>query len=209
MTTIPAIQVPAEHYVHDYDSPGRWSSYWVQIQAMKDLAGTGKLLEVGIGNGVVAHYLRAILDLPLTTVDIDPDLRPDHVASITDLPFETGAYTVAAACEVLEHIPYDDAADALGELRRVAGNAVISVPNVTRSLFLTVGTSGRNLTKRIEPPLVRARQAPTIEDQHYWELGLEGYSVDRFRETIQQAGWSITADFRNDAYGVHHFFILE
>jgi hypothetical protein len=194
LSSLPEIQVPATHYLDDYDNEGRWTSYWIQIRAMRDLAGTGPLAEVGIGHGVVAHYLRDILGLPLTTVDIDPDLQPDHVATITDLPFADGAFAVTAACEVLEHLPYDDAAAA---------------PNVTRSLFLTVGTSGRNLTKRIEPPLVRARQVPTIEDQHYWELGLEGYSVDRFRETIHQAGWSISSDFRNDAYGVHHFFILE
>lgn len=204
----PTIQVPSDHYREGYDSEGRWSSYWVQISAMLDLAGKGKALEVGVGNGVVAHYLRQIAGLDLTTVDIDPELAPDHIASITELPFGDREFAVVAACEVLEHLPYDATESALRELRRVADTAVISIPEVNRTGSISFRVSSRRKSIQFPIPSPSRRTSPLIAGEHYWELGMEGYDLARITDSMKSAGWRIDREFRHDANAWHHFFVL-
>ena len=70
--------------------------------------------------------------MEVTTVDIDPALGPDVVGSVTRLPFDDDAFDVALCCEVLEHLPWDEAEAALQEVSRVVSRgAVVSVPDVT------------------------------------------------------------------------------
>jgi SAM-dependent methyltransferase len=207
MSGAQSIQVTADHYDHGYDGPGRWSSYWVQIESMRDMVGDGKALEVGVGNSTVANYLRRVLQIPLTTVDIDPELQPDHLASITDLPFTDRQFTVVAACEVLEHLPFDQAEVALRELRRVAESAVISVPNPGRTISLTLGLNPRRHTFHVDVSWLGRRTEPVVKDQHYWELGMRRYELRKFRRLIRRCGWEIVRDFRNDDFAMHHFFI--
>lgn len=208
MSNLPEIQVSADHYAVGYDSAGRWTSYWVQIENTLRLARGGRALEVGIGNGLAAHYLRHISGIPLTTVDIDPQLRPDHLASIVDLPFADREFAVVAACEVLEHLPYEQAERGLKELRRVADSALISVPHVTRTFGFSLGFNSRKLSYRFELPVYSRRRSPIFEDQHYWELGMENHEMGRFKRSIEESGWNLESDFRNDGNAWHHFFIL-
>ena len=122
------VQVPTTHYMDGYDTLERFQSYWHQLQQATALG--GRVVEIGIGNGTVSAILR-LRGLEVVTVDLDSNLRPDVVADIRDLPFETGSFDGALACEVLEHLPWDDLPKALGELRRVARKwTVVSVPSV-------------------------------------------------------------------------------
>src|SRR5439155_26839360 len=82
------------------------------------------------GNGTVSSVLRA-RGLDVVTADIDRELRPDVVADIRELPFADRSFDGVLACEILEHIPWDDLPIAFGELRRVARRWVVfSVPSV-------------------------------------------------------------------------------
>ena len=120
-------QVRREHYFAGYDNPNRFASYWHQIDETSRLG--GRVIEIGIGNGTVAAVLRA-RGLEVTTVDIDPDLDPDVVADIRELPFPDDAFDTALAAEVLEHLPWETVSIAMGELMRIARRGVvISVPN--------------------------------------------------------------------------------
>jgi len=122
------VQVPASHYEEGYDTLERFQSYWLQLHEATQLGGS--ILEIGIGNGTISAVLRT-RGLEVVTVDIDRELGPDVVADIRDLPLDDGSFDGVLACEVLEHIPWDDVPRALGELRRVARRwAVISVPSV-------------------------------------------------------------------------------
>jgi SAM-dependent methyltransferase len=122
------VQVPTSHYEEGYDTPERFQNYWHQLQEATELG--GRVLEIGIGNGAISTVLRT-RGLEVVTVDIDRELGPDVVADIRDLPLDDGSFDGVLACEVLEHIPWDDVPRALGEIRRVARRwAVISVPSV-------------------------------------------------------------------------------
>jgi len=77
----------ASHYDFDkYMQMPRWCSYWHQIRIIQSLQ-PKTLLEVGVGNGL----LRAICThygIEVRTIDIDPELKPDVVASVQKIPFE-------------------------------------------------------------------------------------------------------------------------
>src|SRR5438270_12459175 len=113
------LQVEARHYFDDkYDGPGRFISYWNQIDLVRKRA-PASLLEIGMGNGLLSDYLRKA-GLAVTTLDIDPKLEPDVTAALPHLPFPEGAFDMVVAYEVLEHIPWELFAPSLAEMRRVS-----------------------------------------------------------------------------------------
>lgn len=112
-------QVEPEHYFRDeYDSKQRWMSYWIQINELRKLK-PRSILEIGIGNGLVSHYLRQ-RGFDITTMDIDERLKPDIVGSVLSIPFSSDSFEVVACFEVLEHLPYGDFLTALKEINRIS-----------------------------------------------------------------------------------------
>jgi SAM-dependent methyltransferase len=89
----------------------------------------GSVLHVGCGGDRLPSYIAHDQEVRL---DINPDAKPDIVASMTDMgdigPFD-GLYTSHA----LEHLAPHDVARALSEFRRVlkpGGVAIIIVPDL-------------------------------------------------------------------------------
>jgi len=79
-------QPPTSYYNStSYDSKRRFISYWHQITETLELR-PKTVLEVGKGNGFIEDYLKK-LGITVTTIDIDPDLKPDTVSGITATPF--------------------------------------------------------------------------------------------------------------------------
>lgn len=116
---------------------------------------TGRALEVGCGEGVIAaHLLRhwpqvVALDLPDSGLRGQWQDRPGPAYLHADahrLPFPDGQFDVVVAAEVLEHLP--DPERGLAELARVgAGNLVLSVPRepIFRGCNLLAGRHVRRL----------------------------------------------------------------
>jgi ubiquinone/menaquinone biosynthesis C-methylase UbiE len=126
------------------------------LAAVTDLyrrASPATVLEVGCGEGKLAHYLvrhaprpqrfvACDLDLGAVVPGIDP-LIDLHVASVYELPFGDASFDLVVCCEVLEHL--HDPERGLAEVARVARRAaVISTPreplwrilNVARGRYL-------------------------------------------------------------------------
>jgi len=101
----------------------RWSSYHYQL---RDIVQTrsSSILEVGVGDRVVANYLKHNTDIEYTSIDIADDVGADVMGSITKLPFENKSFDSVCAFEVLEHLPYDTLDTSLSELARVARRVV-------------------------------------------------------------------------------------
>lgn len=122
-------QVSANLYSsREYNFKQRFASFWHQWDEVLDLR-PGTVLEVGPGAGLVTGLLQGA-GVEVTTLDVDPALRPDLVASVTEIPLEDRSVDVALCSEVLEHLPWDAAAQALRELARVVRiGAVVSAPD--------------------------------------------------------------------------------
>lgn len=200
-------QVDKSHYEGQaYSSLERWTSYWHQLQLVQATK-VARVLEVGVGSGIVARELRAS-GVEVVTVDIAEDLHPDVVGSITELPFESETFDTVLAAEILEHIRYEDVPKALSELARVSrGAVVVSVPHpgyVFRFLCkLPLFPYSEFFTK-----IPFFWKQHVFNGEHYWELGKSGYSLSRFLDTAREAGLSCEQSvvYGNDP--AHRFFVF-
>ena len=200
-------QVEAQHYFdRGYDTPKRFASYWHQI----DLAlahGAKSALEIGPGNGFLSSYLRRA-GLDVTTLDLDPALRPSVAAALPHLPFADASFDVVIAYEVLEHIPFERVGDCLREIARVSrGRAAISVPDVERT-FKLQSAFGKWWSFRVyfTWPRLLFKPKHRFNGEHHWELGKRGYPARRFLDLARAAGFACERDWRPFEHPYHHFF---
>jgi 2-polyprenyl-3-methyl-5-hydroxy-6-metoxy-1,4-benzoquinol methylase len=199
-------QVSVEHYQNGYDHKDRWISYFHQIDSVLGL-NPGSVLEIGPGNGTVSAYLRG-RGINVTTADIDPKLNPDVVASVTDLPFKADTFDVSMACEVLEHLPFEQFVPALSELARVSkDHVIISLPDARRTLLYVV-MKFPFLHQILFRLRTLNRKPHKFDGEHYWELGKREVSFATVHKAITQAGFSCEKEFVAHDAPFYHFFVL-
>lgn len=202
-------QVEPSHYFRkEYDSKGRFISYWHQINELMELE-PRSILEIGIGNGLVANYLKR-RGFNVTTMDIDERLNPDKVGSVLDIPFRDGSFEVVACFEVLEHLPWDDVPKALSEIRRVSSRyAILSLPDSTKAYRLDIQVPKIGELKKLMP--LPRLQAPkhVFDGEHYWEIGKAGYPLRKVMGEMRSAGFEIRKTYRIFEMPYHRFFVLE
>jgi SAM-dependent methyltransferase len=201
-------QVEKQHYHHGYDTKGRFASYWHQIDEILALH-PSSILDIGIGNGFVADYLRQER-LNLTTADIDPDLKPDLVCSVTRLPFSNETFSLASCFQVLEHLEYRQFTESLLELKRVVRDHVLlSLPD--RSLHLSLGLKlypffSRSVSFSISRhPKAKFR----FDGEHYWEIGYRGTGLGQIKKSIGETGLQIVRTYRVLEKPLHRIFLLQ
>jgi ubiquinone/menaquinone biosynthesis C-methylase UbiE len=209
------VQVDAEeHYGASYDTFQRFSSYFYQIDFTRS-ASPKTVLEIGIGNGLVADYLRKV-GYQVTTCDFDRKLKPDVTADIRDLGvIKSNSQDVVIACEILEHIPFADVPQALKELARVAKKRVIiSIPFSSLTIELIGAVSktygpGKTIRLPLRIPQFLAGDVNKRNHEHYWELGRRGYPLRKVRKLLRQHFKGIEKEFHPHLNPYHRFFILE
>jgi len=127
--------------------------FFTALDRMVDGISPTRVLEVGIGEGIVTHRLRERYPaVPIVGIDLPDETlaerwRADDVGSafadVTKLPFPDDAFDLVLAIEVFEH--FDDPPAALREVARVcSGTLVASVPlepvwrlgNIARGRYL-------------------------------------------------------------------------
>lgn len=75
-----------QRYDNNYDTKGRFASYWHQINEVQKLK-PSTILEIGVGNSFIHNYLRN-KGLKISTLDISKELNPDYIGSVLNMPFE-------------------------------------------------------------------------------------------------------------------------
>ncbi len=103
-----------------------------------------RVLDAGCGEGVLVERWRD--RLAIEGLDANYESAFVRKGSLTDLPYPAASFDRALCLDVLEHLPYDDQAQALAELFRVlapGGELLVSVPNLahlqSRLKFLLTG----------------------------------------------------------------------
>lgn len=186
-----------------YEDPQRWASYYEQVNSVLSFQ-PKSCLEIGVGNGIVGAALKG-QGIELITLDIDPNLAPDHVASVESIPLPDNSVDIVLCAEVLEHLPYAQFEKCLSEISRVCRmGAVISLPHW--------GYTFRGI---IDLPLLKFRfaiKAPwsTIIKEggvHYWEIGRTHYPLQRITSSMKNA-FDIQSEWLSPWMPYHHFFRL-
>ncbi len=202
-------QVDSSHYrARSYDIKGRFASYWHQCDEILKLE-PRSVLEVGKGTGFVCAYL-SLKGLNITTVDIDPELAPDIVGSVLEIPCADESCDVVACCQVLEHLPYDKFRPALGELARVSRRyVVLSLPDYGRAWPFCVYIPKYGAVKWLwQVPLIRPPEHK-FDGEHHWEIGKRGYPLARILADIKSVKLKMLKTYRVFEFPYHRFFVLE
>lgn len=206
------VQVEKEHYYSEYDSLSRFTSYYSQCKTALDLK-PESVLEIGIGNKTASNYLKE-MGLKVTTCDFDKNLEPDIVGDIRDLKnIKDNSFDLVMACEVLEHLPWEDIDKALAELKRVSKKYVlISVP--WSGWFVNFNFTFPYIQKIFQRDYLNIgfiipRFYANIKwkGEHYWEIGSKDYPIKRIRNKFQEY-FKLEKDFQVELNRYHHYFIL-
>ena len=202
-------QVEPTHYFNkSYDTKERFIGYWHQVNEIVMLE-PDSVIEIGIGSGFISKYLRE-RDINITTLDFDPNLNPDRVGSVLDIPFEDNFFEVVACYEVLEHLPFENFNKALAEILRVSKSyAVLSLPDASRSYRFDMQIPKIGEIKRLIPLPRLKKLIHNFDGEHYWEIGKAGYPLKRILKDIKKAGFKIKKTYRLFEHPYHRFFILK
>jgi hypothetical protein len=199
-----------QHYTTKYLRDGRIFSYAHQIDAVLSFE-PESVVEIGKGAGMVSAALRSV-GVQVTSVDLQFELHPDIVASVTDLPFREGLFEVALCCQVLEHLPFDLFVPALKQLRKsVSKGLVASLPDVSRNHYIAFQLP-KTGERRYEWTFPRLRdpefpRQARGRDGHYWEIGYKGYSLSRVIRVIAHGGWKVDRTWCVPEKRWHRFFL--
>lgn len=205
-------RVPGKaHYGLGYLDGGRIFSYAHQIDAIRRLEARS-VVEVGPGPGLVTAALRA-MGVEVTTVDVQPELEPDVIASVLELPFEDRCFDAALCCQVLEHLPFENFVPALKELKRVTRNGVvISLPDASphyamRVRLPKVPRVDWTGTRRRDPGGAWKKEKLDT-DGHYWEIGYEGIDYKNVVRMAERALGCLATTWRVSEKYYHRFVMF-
>lgn len=173
-------QIPPEYYNFAfYVSKERMITYWHQANEILSKK-PEKILEVGIGSGIVSSILRAF-GLETITADINESLKPDFVASITDLSssFDEGQYPFVLCARVLQHLPFSEFEKAISQLCHVtSGYLLLTLPVETIRFYFRFRITGKGpVTFSIPFPLFLKRILQKLfkvsiesKSQNFWKI---------------------------------------
>jgi SAM-dependent methyltransferase len=204
----------ANNYVQEnYETKGRFCSYWHQIDQVRKAMPSrdGQILVIGKGSGFIDSYLRQIGYI-VSTLDIDAALEPTHCASVLNMPLATGSVDLVVCCQVLEHLPFEQFAIAIEEIRRITrtpGNLIISLPDLTRTYKFMLQLPMLGEFACIIPVAIPEclKKPWKYNGEHYWNIGNKGYSAKRIAATLAAAGFSSVREFRVFEMSWHRFYI--
>ena len=168
------------------------------------------MLEIGKGNGLVSDYFRRA-GVDVTTVDINPALKPDICGSILELAdlVDGRRFDVVLCAEVLEHLPHENFDQCLEQMAKVAGDrVVITLPSCWRSpIDLGVALKFafmRRWFPRLYIPLYRR----PIAAEHHWEVGSSKQTGRRAVARSFSKHFDLDRSFREFLKPYHVFYIL-
>lgn len=203
-------QVPKDHYFQNYDTKKRWMSYWHQIKNVKEL-NPKSILEIGPGNKTVSTYLEN-RGFNVTTVDIDPGLKPDFICDMRELSteFAEDSFDLVLCAEVLEHLPFEDLRKALDEINYVCEKyVVLSLPHAGLNLKFSTKILPYIEEKRllVKLPVTRLMKHE-FDGEHHWEIGKKKYSLARIKSKINNY-FKIIKTYCPYPQPNHRFFVLK
>jgi len=200
-------QVNKSHYEFSrYMTKQRWCSVWHQLDQVQNLR-PESVLEIGPGPGLFKK-IASTFGINVETLDLDPDLQPDHVASATAIPFTDGSYDVVCAFQMLEHLPYEVSLKAFAEMVRVSRkNVIISLPDSRATWRYAIHIPKFGVVDFLVPrPQLRAPKH-VFDGEHYWEVNKRDYPLSRVINDFSK-NITLVATFRVPENPYHRFFIF-
>lgn len=198
------------YYADGYFNVDHFISISEQIRLVRGLKSTN-ILEIGIGNGLVSDFLRKA-GYNVTTFDINPNLNPDVIGSVTDLveALNHRKFDLILCAEVLEHMPFEYFEQVINNIALTTNEyAILTLPRSQKVIF--------DIQCKIKIPkmpyfntgLFFSLPISSVPPEHHWQLDS---SVQTKREEIVKI---ITQQFKIVDSGRfrfrsdHYYFILK
>jgi 2-polyprenyl-3-methyl-5-hydroxy-6-metoxy-1,4-benzoquinol methylase len=177
-------------WTHKLESEQHWRLYWRQQKIMEGRVEVGDtILEIGVGTGFTASYLRA-RGISVTTVDIDKNKKPDIVANVVTFR-PTKAFNHILAFEVFEHLPFDRFEQVVQNLAVACmheGHLFMSLPQYRR-IVASVRFKLPKLGKRAFTLTIPKKRL--TEQHHFWELGYQDATEQRVIDILSRNGFQL------------------
>jgi uncharacterized UPF0146 family protein len=175
-----------------------WRLYWQQQNTIYNFLNKGDtILEIGVGSGFTANYLKS-KGFDVTTFDIDKEKKPDIIGNIVNYDWNKLTFNHLLAFEVFEHIPFDEFEKALSKLKKViTKNIFISLPINERVLFECkckfpkLGKRSIRITKN---------KNKITERNHFWEINYDKYSENFVEEMFGKKGYKVIKKEKKDSF---------
>jgi ubiquinone/menaquinone biosynthesis C-methylase UbiE len=170
-------------------------------------------LEVGPGTFLVSDALKR-RGYDVTTCDFDPGLGADVTADVRKLPFGDSSFYLVMACQVLEHIPFEEFDKAVAELRRVAARSVlVSLPHRQTGLtvllrFPLIETLFKRKFIEFGCRVSASFAGFEASKQHYWEIESAKTKLRLIRLKLSK-GFASFRESRPVFNKYHYFALLE
>lgn len=184
-----------------------------QYRDIEQLQPNKNVLIVGPGQGLLVEILKWKNYL-VTTIDVDQKANPDLICSVHDMSiFGDMTFDVVVVSHVLEHIPPSLLESSLKEIARIGRNAIIYLPLAGKHFSLRIDFGVRNLSFNAFADFVNRFRRPNektpvfCENQHYWEIGVPGYSKGVIRGWLR-TNFDILSEYRNSDWPVSYNFVL-
>ncbi len=200
-------QVSKVHYdFQTYVQRFRWISYWHQIDETLRVHPENVLL-IGAGDQVVRKVLEEYIP-SVQVLDIDKDLNPDFVCSVTECTqVVKHQFDCVLCCQVLEHLPFEQFELCIKNISDLTvKDCIISLPCKRWTFggavtFFNKTFSWRRVVRRWG---VRWN----FNGEHYWEIGTKGTSEADIRSVLTKY-FRIKRRFYASGSTYHCFYILE
>lgn len=201
----------SEYFNDNYFGFPAMASMCEQIIAVHEMK-PSRILEIGKGNGFVSDFLSKA-GYQITTFDINPNLKPDVVGSVTELSshFGQGEFDLVVCAEVLEHIPFELFEPSLCEISKACagGQALITLPRA-QAIWLEIVSDIRLrfVGRKFRPDIFISRKKSQISECHHWEIDHSSKtSLAEIKRLISEQ-FNICSITRSRHCSYHRFFKL-
>jgi hypothetical protein len=200
------------HYIGDaYLTEQRFLTF--RFILMHVLRGRYRVIaDVGMGSGILAHLLIS-QGIKVTTVDSDPELRPDVQLDLRELGTLNRSYDCVICSQVLEHLPFGEfRRGVLALIRAATREVIITVPD--RRYYVQLDWKLPGLIRngiRVDLPFPMKRW---VDDhpEHHWEMNCKPFTEKKVISSLVDAcrieTWKLAEHGRIPGFPYHHFFFL-
>lgn len=174
-------------WIRKLESEEHWRLYWKQQAVLHTiLEQQDSILEIGVGSGFTANYLRS-KGHAVTTFDIDSDKNPDIVGNIVEHDFKQ-QFDHILAFEVFEHIPYGEFLVAIERLNKVCRKSMcISVPWGRKKIFGLEFKALRFKSRQFSLRIPKRK----LWKHHFWEIDYRETKMQDFVNDVESKGFKI------------------
>lgn len=189
----------------------RWNSYYYQFMLpLKYKPET--IMEIGKGNGITSNMIKKFSSTQTFSIDINPELNPDTVCDVRDIPWEDKQVDMSLCYEVLEHIPFSDFEKAVNEIKRITKKHIIISLPYSGASFSIYGKLPFLKGRILRVPALIKRPKKMVEFlgvQHYWTLGELGTSIRKIKKKLNKCGLKVLEQKVPQVNPHHIFFVCE